>query len=137
MTVTAEELAAMDAAAPLVGRTPRSVKRFVNVFQLVKAIGQAAGRSVGSPEPPVVLLALATGLPRTATALFDQLSAVPPPATLRDAAAQLPPDDHSELRAWLVEQPGLGGLATADLLGWLDLVRRFSFQPGAAGPAEG
>jgi hypothetical protein len=46
----------------------------------------------------------------------------------------LPPDDHSELRAWLVEQPGLGGLPTADLLGWLDLVRRFSFQPGAAGP---
>lgn len=81
LTITQAELDYMDTVAPLMPRTPRSVKRFVNIYRLYKAAlsTQGLARFLGTPERPgnfravQVLLALVTGTPRLAKKVFDLL----------------------------------------------------------------
>ena len=62
-------------------RTPRSIKRFVNIYRLYKAAlsPQALGRFLGTADRPgnfravQVLLALVTGVPRFAQRVFGEL----------------------------------------------------------------
>jgi hypothetical protein len=81
LKISQTELEYMDAVAPLMPRTPRSVKRFVNIYRLYKAALSTPGLAhfLGTPERPgnfravQVLLALVTGTPRLAKGVFDQL----------------------------------------------------------------
>jgi KAP family P-loop domain len=81
LRITAIELQFMDEVAPLMPRTPRSVKRFVNIYRLYKAAlsPPAFARFLGTPERPgnfravQVLLALVTGTPHFASRVFQQL----------------------------------------------------------------
>jgi len=81
LTITEAELMFMEKVAPLMPRTPRSVKRFVNIYRLYKAAltPPALGRFLGTPAMPgnfravQVLLALVTGTPRLAQAVFSEL----------------------------------------------------------------
>jgi hypothetical protein len=83
LKITPAELEFMDQVAPLMPRTPRSVKRFVNIYRLYKAAlsPQAFARFVGTPDRPgnfravQVLLALVTGTPRFAQRVFGELHA--------------------------------------------------------------
>ncbi len=71
----------MDAVAPLMPRTPRSVKRFVNIDRLYKAAlsPPAFARFLGTRARPgnfravQVLLALVTGTPRFAQRVVGEL----------------------------------------------------------------
>jgi hypothetical protein len=78
--------------APLVRRTPRSVKRFVNIYRLFRA-SQAKGRLnafLGTEDIPgpyreaLVLLGLLTAAPEIAPQVFSYLS-LAPGTTLEDA----------------------------------------------------
>lgn len=77
------EMTFMDQVAPLMPRTPRSVKRFVNIYRLYKAAlaTDALAHFLGTPEHPgnfravQVLLALVTGTPRFAKAVYIELDA--------------------------------------------------------------
>ena len=81
LKITEAELQFMDEVAPLMPRTPRSVKRFVNIYRLYKAAlsHPALARFVGTPDRPgnfravQVLLALVTGAPRFAQRVFREL----------------------------------------------------------------
>jgi hypothetical protein len=81
LTITEAELSYMDTVAPLMPRTPRSVKRFVNIYRLYKAALSPDGLAtfLGSPAQPgnfravQVLLALVTGTPGLAQAVFHRL----------------------------------------------------------------
>lgn len=81
LRITEGELRFMDAVAPLMPRTPRSVKRFVNIYRLYKSALSPAGFGtfMGTPERPgnyravQVLLALVTGTPAFAKAVVDAL----------------------------------------------------------------
>jgi hypothetical protein len=137
LTVTREELAFLDRLAPLMGRTPRSIKRFVNVYQLVKILRRSSPSSEGgSPsdeEIAAFLLAVAEGLPALGPRLLEAV-ANPPGPTLSDIlAAQgfaANPVELARLNQWLDDArnaawksvPGsrLGGVA------WD--VRRFLFR---------
>jgi hypothetical protein len=81
LKITEAELEFMDEVAPLMPRTPRSVKRFVNIYRLYKAALSplALARFLGTPGRPgnfravQVLLALVTGTPRFAQRVFREL----------------------------------------------------------------
>ena len=75
------ELSFMNEVAPLMPRTPRSVKRFVNIYRLYKAAlsTEGIGRFLGTQDRPgnfravQVLLALVTGTPRFAQAVISAI----------------------------------------------------------------
>jgi hypothetical protein len=81
LTITESELLFMDKVAPLMPRTPRAVKRFVNIYRLYKAALAPEGLAsfLGKPSQPgnfravQVLLALVTGTPRLAQRVFREL----------------------------------------------------------------
>jgi hypothetical protein len=81
LTITSAELEFMDRVAPLMPRTPRSVKRFVNIYRLYKAAltPQALALFLGTQIRPgnfravQVLLALVTGTPRLAQRVYQEL----------------------------------------------------------------
>ncbi|HET9767487.1 MAG TPA: P-loop NTPase fold protein, partial [Thermoanaerobaculia bacterium] len=78
LELTAEELIAMQQLAALIGRSPRAVKRFVNVYRLIRAgIGPGQLKDfVGTTELPgpylavLLLLGLVEGAPNVAEMLF-------------------------------------------------------------------
>jgi len=73
------ELQFMDELRSLLGETPRSVKRFVNVYRLIKAISLNPASNFIEDEPQadfklvLFLLAVLTGLPAISREFFRQL----------------------------------------------------------------
>ncbi|HET7486790.1 MAG TPA: P-loop NTPase fold protein [Acidimicrobiales bacterium] len=147
LTVGEAELEFVDQVAPLLGTTPRSVQRFVNVYQLVKSISRhgpaPAPSRVPEHERLLLLLAIATGLPGVADALLD---GAPPaagaPATLRARVQALkrtgaaPAGEVDRLTEWLAAHPRLAALKMSDLADLADVARRFSFHLGGRLVAE-
>ena len=69
----------MDALAPLLGRSPRALKRFINTYRLIKVRAEDPVAYLRD-DPPLapyrsvlLLLALSTGTPHTAAAFLDQV----------------------------------------------------------------
>lgn len=77
------EIQFMDELSSLLGQTPRSVKRFVNIYQLIKAISLNDGENFVEDKPDadfklvLFLLAVLTGLPSISREFFSQLHAEP------------------------------------------------------------
>lgn len=85
LLLSAEELQYMQHLAPLLGRSPRSVKRFVNVYRLYRARVRLTGdedfnRLLGTAQTPgtyhiaLFLLALITGHPELAQVLLHAIA---------------------------------------------------------------
>jgi hypothetical protein len=82
LTVRDFEVAVIDSLSPLLGRSPRALKRFVNLYRLIKAgltptehdvfIKQSKD-ALDEYAAALFLLAVDTGLPRVSTAMFDVL----------------------------------------------------------------
>jgi hypothetical protein len=119
--------------APLVRSSPRRAKRFGNVYRLVKARAYADvdGRTLLDGDgqetslPYLMLaLAIALGLPRTATRLDDLADAA---ETVGEWLSTVATDEEAErVREFL---PRCGPLAELDPRGlhpWIDLVRPFT-----------
>lgn len=66
LTVTPDEMRAIEDVVDLIGSTPRAVKRFVNIYLLVKSIGLSNGWELPADGQLAVLLAVATGAPTAA-----------------------------------------------------------------------
>ncbi len=127
LTVTAAELEAMDEVAPLLGETPRAVKRFTNVYLLIKSIALHSGRSNGmTPEAVILLLAVATGQAESASAVFDGIdSPGVGEATFGDLVTRRCP--QSALARWASGHPRFAALPLDRFESWTDDVARFSF----------
>ena len=80
-TISQEELLAISDLAPLLGRSPRTLKRFVNVYRLIRVGLSPWERQLflrgdrGIPDYRAVLLLLAvdTGAPLAAAAVFETM----------------------------------------------------------------
>jgi hypothetical protein len=97
LKISPDEATAMSAVAPLVGTTPRTVKRFVNTYRLLKAraddpaeFGRLQG-SVGDHEVVAFLLAVVIGRPAVYQRLLPALICAPDRQTLQPVVAALTP----------------------------------------------
>ncbi|MGH8933620.1 MAG: P-loop NTPase fold protein [Egibacteraceae bacterium] len=134
LVVTGKELEVVDEVAALLGDTPRSVKRFTNLFQLVKVIGRRRRLPWDDHATPptsarvIFLLAMATGLPACAHALASAAERHPGGSLpLGKAIRDLSPPGHEPVTAWLKDRPGWQEIDLLDLLPWIAVTRRFSF----------
>jgi hypothetical protein len=142
LTVTREELNFLAELAPLMGNTPRSVKRFVNVYQLVKIVHRGTPQPEAAstlPAPPDeellgFLLALGDGLPELAPVLMDALTASHTDLTLQQVLMlpKLQATKHEQRRLddWLSHHPQWQAAPAAALARHVPLVERFLFRVG-------
>lgn len=142
LTMTSLDLHMLEELAPLVGTTPRSIKRFVNVFQLLCVLPVPDDQAGAIYRQRVaLLLALAEGLPALDAAIQERIR-TNPEEVLRDAveavASRVPPAEMARYEGWQSQQL----INTTPMAPLKDLaeiarrVRRFTFQkaPAAASP---
>ena len=134
LTVTGPELSLIEDISALIGATPRSVKRFVNVYLLLKSVGRSRGWPLPEQGQVTVLLAIATGLPDLAGELLPSLAAkaAAEPLTLRTALVDTAGGEAARgqlarLNAWLAEHPTWRDVALSGTDRWVDLILRFRF----------
>ena len=130
----------MSAVAPLVGTTPRTVKRFVNTYRLLKARADDPGEfghlqgSIGDHEVVAFLLAVVTGRPTVYQRLLPALKRAPDRATLQSVMAELSSAGETDpaladVLAWLGSYPRYAGAPAHRYAKWVTDVARFSFTP--------
>jgi hypothetical protein len=131
----------MSAVAPLLGTTPRTVKRFVNTYRLLKgrAIDPASfdrpRDGLGDHQVVAFLLAVVTGQPPLSSPLLRALARPDVFGTLEEtvAALDLPSDPASSAVAqagvenWMREQPHYARTPARRFSSWAVEVGRFSF----------
>jgi len=143
LSITPVELQFLDALAPLLGSTPRSTKRFVNLYQLVRIIHRLDPGGPSPVQPPeyellALVLALGEGLPKLG------------PLVLKAALIAQPEDDFQTLlernRAcvdaqqlkrlddWLDTRANWKQIPAGRIAAALRKVDRFLFRVGALNP---
>jgi hypothetical protein len=156
LTVTATELDLIEQVSSLISATPRAVKRFTNIYLLLKSMGRGRGWPIPEHGQLALLLAIAHGLPKLADHLLPSLAtAGPDQRTLRallalpdDPAANepsekhdkpseehtqpsekhdKPSEEHAKLNAWLDAHPGWLDVPLSDADRWIELIFRFRF----------
>lgn len=88
----------MDQLAPIVGRSPRAVKRFVNVYRLIRAgispsdydAYLGTGERPGDYQIVLLLLAIVIGAPTIAQSVFRYVDEQPKNQSLSDVITKLP-----------------------------------------------
>lgn len=153
LDITLPELEYIEKLAPLLDRSPRALKRFVNVYRLLKASLSPEEEddfleengALGAPFKNVLLLlAVVTGLPRLSDDLIDGLLAAGYRSpggkagyvTLGelieslDASQKDPNDEAARLVAWLDQEVGMTwrGANPNMLLNWVPRVSRYSYR---------
>jgi hypothetical protein len=152
MEIQTNELEFIESLAPLIGRTPRAIKRFVNTYQVIKAglpdeeqlvFGESDSSGRAPYQAVLLLLALATGLPRTGERILEELALLQrldgqfgQRATLDSLVAPAPriePEDRAEvalLEGWLEQTYGAQwrDASASDLFRWAPRVGRFSYK---------
>lgn len=132
------EVAAMKELAPLVGRSPRETKRFVNVYRLLKASQSVVPftKFVDANDEyrnPILLLAISVGHPRFAAQLFAELrSSEQHQAKFLDVLDS--PDSAEDERGRTEVQKFVGmyrhwNLVVNNLAKWVPSVSQFCFEP--------
>jgi hypothetical protein len=132
LAIVSRELAFMEEVSPILGSTPRSLKRFVNLYLLVKAIAVTEAGGVEfinrddefAPYRIVIfLLALSTSHPTHAGCLFATINEPPHGWTLSKGVGEI-----AEAMEWMTgPRLGWGNLQADVLRPWAEHVRRFSF----------
>jgi hypothetical protein len=108
LTIEEKELAFMEELTPLLGRSPRALKRFINVYRLVKAglrddekptflVGAGAS---GEYKTVMFLLALITNHPSIAQKLFRAVDAKIPLEAKRQDAPPGPVEESESRQIW-------------------------------------
>jgi hypothetical protein len=152
------ELAFMDDLRDLLGQTPRAVKRFVNIYRLIKTMALSRTASftkqdqVAEYRKVLFLLAVLTGLPNVSAAFFRNLHITmnANPGTHlsviiarlhKPVSTDLPLNQNGtsevidaatnelqRLEGWLKNHADWQVLPTTAFQAWLPEVTRFSFQ---------
>jgi hypothetical protein len=144
------DLAMFESLAPLLGDTPRRVKRFVNICQLLYAMAPplTGGTGVHSERARVALLcAICDGSTGIAGQLLDAIEGTrpqpgapgtvtnPEPPTLSGFLQGLGPtcdgQEWERLTAWLRDHPDWAAVPLTQLDVRLDMVRRLRFDKPA------
>jgi hypothetical protein len=147
-----KERRAMAELAGLIGTTPRTVKRFANLYRILKVRALERGEHLLDGQGPwadyeilLFLLAVSTGLPDLARPLFHALTTARGP-TVADVLGNLVGDDgddleqRRQLHSWFQDREGRrwAKLPAGRCKAWIvDDVRRFSFIIDSARQAIG
>lgn len=133
LVFTKDDLTRLDRVAPLVGTSPRTAKRFLNVYRLVRARHlMSAGQ--GNATAGVVLTALVIGVPIIAAAIDQQVGMGPNAAgTLfawviewaRTLPANSPERQRTESFFYRAAQDD--DISFDEILTWLPVVRAFAW----------
>jgi hypothetical protein len=143
LLITRDEVEAMCDVASLIGTTPRTVKRFVNTYRLLKARAfdseafDVRHDDLGDHEVVAFLLALVTGQPDFAARLIDHISRAQDNDTLKDTVAGVEVTaangDESAAKKlvldWLAERRAFAEGKVSRFTYWASEVGRFSFLP--------
>jgi len=143
LQITQDEATTMSAVAPLVGSTPRTVKRYVNTYRLLKArspnpaVFDEPIDGIADHEIVAFLLAVVTGHPALAAVLLPALAAPPPGANLNTLITALDTRDgrqelassQAQVTTWLVTHPGHARAAASRFAEWAAEIARYSFTP--------
>ena len=150
LEIGAEEADAMQELAGLIGRSPRSVKRFVNVYRLLRAalpydelaLFSGSAGPTARFRPAMLLLAFAVGLPE----LMDDLVMLIERAVAQGKEAETldemiesisacplsDPEELKRLQAFRKQEGALadwGSLSAEELVLWTDRIVQYSFIP--------
>jgi hypothetical protein len=133
LSITPSELTYLDDLAPLLGQTPRSIKRFVNVYQLLCAL--PVPPEIGSPRYEEVvgfLLAVADGLPNLYVALRAELERGPMAGTLANAIdrarPRVPEPERARCDQWVAGHAAVVATPVDKLAEPARRVHRFTFR---------
>jgi KAP family P-loop domain len=132
LALTAGELEFIGSLGPILGDTPRRVKRFVNTVQLLLSVRPAlSGEGATSPRLTLCLFAaIHDGLPRLARVMFSPLHA-DEPINVAVSSPEAPEPEKAILQEWL-GVPGRvawGNVLASSLGDRLEMVRRIGFDP--------
>jgi hypothetical protein len=150
LEILQEELDFINELTPLLGRSPRSLKRFVNVYRLIKAglsddeTESFSHASVGFSNSHAVLFLLAvdTGAPSISGKLFGylrdiHLESLDPATRSTDPFERIktgfendPSGEWAQVKSWLQTEPGsrITGESIHKIGAWVPRVARYSFQ---------
>jgi hypothetical protein len=122
----------MESLAPLLGDTPRRVKRFVNVTQLLLALPPSLEQDRQHPADRSIVAFLAavnSGMPKLASRLFDLVdpTSTRPLLEVVDTLQGVQRGQRDILTEWLRTHSAWGSLPLRRLNTRLDVVRRLSF----------
>ncbi|MFI7064380.1 P-loop NTPase fold protein [Kribbella sp. NPDC050124] len=144
LALTVDELAFIESLAPLMGGTPRRVKRFVNICRLLLAMAPPLSADGNQPTERMAtcfMAALHEGTPNLASRLAV-VSAGLPSATLVSALGALGPDElaveRERVQEWLRKRqelaaPGVAAFGMTPMSKFLirfELIRRLTFEAG-------
>ena len=127
------ELVCMDELAPLLGRSPRALKRFVNTYRLIKVRAEDPAALLRD-DPPIApyravlfLLALCTGAPHAAAGFLDAAIGFEPGRVGQQLVGE--GEEGGRISAWLADPASARWreLEVVDLRPWAGEVVRFTF----------
>ena len=147
LEISTDEIQFMSELAPVLGRSPRALKRFVNVYRLVKAgLSQAEyshflASDFGPYQIVLLLLAIDTGTPLAVPAVYNALARQRQDTSTGDAswlvsaleiAANEPGSranaERLRLRDWISARVDASYLTNADHIArWAERIARYSF----------
>ncbi len=140
LSITHEELSFLDSLAILMGTTPRSTKRFVNLYQLVRIIYRLDPTAF-TPTPPAeyellaFALALGEGLPKLGPTVLKAAVTAKPAATfdtlLSDCRDEVDELQLGLLDSWLIEYPAWKQIPAARMADAFRKIERFLFRVGS------
>jgi hypothetical protein len=146
LALTDDELAFIESLAPLMGGTPRRVKRFVNICQLLLAMAPPLSADGDQPTERMAtcfMAAVHEGTPRLASRLAQASAALrtaPAPTLLSTLAALDPVEltvERERVHAWLQKRlqqtPGMAPFELTPMSRFLarfELIRRLTFETG-------
>ena len=137
LVLTPSDLAFFESLAPLLGDTPRRIKRFVNICQLLFALAPPLPPDSPFPSERAIvslIAAISEGLPTVASHLLPELQA-PSQVTLADFLASCSgtaEDERDRLNTWLADHPDWRSVQLQRLDIRLDMIRRLRFDKPAS-----
>ncbi len=142
LRVTDAEASAMSVVSRLIGDTPRTVKRYVNTYQIVKARALDVSAfdlerdGLGDHEVVAFLLAVVTGHAAVASQLLPALANAGRAGTLASVVATIAPPatplekaSLAEVVDWVTTHDRYAQARAARFAEWAGDVARFSFTP--------
>ena len=140
MTVSQDELEFLDILSPLMGDTPRTVKRFVNLYQLVRVVFQSSTHTRNNSDAVedykklAFILAIADGLPHLAPDLIATLVKTTDENSLKNVfesiSADKFPEEHHSLSNWLNQQLEFQRIPAIEFFDIIKTAQRFLFRTG-------
>lgn len=132
LQLTDNELGWLTSVAPLIGKTPRTVKRFLNTYRLLKARSPDPDEFAEHARGVAFLLALVTGQSALADDVLATIQRPSSAATVDRLLAGIRVKSTLEGRQlWDVQRfldsTNYGNLQTVDLIRYADEIARFSF----------